>query len=358
VRRIGLLLVGLAFLIVPGQALAALQITSPQSSAAVRSNQSLTVAWTGDGDTAANGDHLSYLLFTGAFWSVRIDLNHDAIAAHSLVFAPNDTIATFRASHSDVQAVSTTPASADSIMLPPDTYAIDLYVLDGTGGTFARASAVQLSIQDRCAPGTYSADGWPPCTLAEPGHYVFNGGATSETPCDPGMFAAEAGDFECHDAPPGSYIDVPGATEALLCDFGTYQPRGGQRTCVDSPPNAYVDTRGATTYSDCPAGATSPPASTSADACISDAMASHGKTPCSVAKHHVITAACVARQLGIGRTRSVRLRLGLSRRVQVACAMRGHRIIGTAPGACRVRLVVARHGVKTRTYRAVVTIHA
>ena len=169
-KRLGFALVGLILLLVPGDALASLTLTSPADSTSLHANQTLTVSWTPDGDATANDAAPSYLLFTGTYWTTRITLNQAGIRAHSFSFRPNETVASLLANDGpNVLAAAVTPPIGSDYVLPGGVYAIDLFILDGTGGVHDRASAVGLNVVDQCGVGTYSLDGWPPCTQATPG---------------------------------------------------------------------------------------------------------------------------------------------------------------------------------------------
>lgn len=366
-RRLVALLIGLAFLVVPAQALAALAITSPLPSATYHSDESLTVSWNADGDSAANNVHTSYLLFTGASWSVTINLSDTAIAAHTIVFKPSDTVVAFRAANPNVTSVTSTPLPS-SRMLPADTYAIDLFILNTSGNTAARASTVLLSIVDQCAAGSYSADGWPSCTQTTRGHYASTPGSTVQLPCQPGTFAATVGNSTCFGVPPGTYAPESGAETPTDCAVGTYQDEPGQIRCKTPPAGTFVAVAGALSTTPCPQGTTSPAGSVSATACVGSetgqrtdagSAASTKITPaCVVARGTFVTGACVAGQLGVSIAKPITVRLALPRGSQTACVVRHNRIRGVKAGSCRVVVVVVKPGTKPKTYRATVTIGA
>ena len=366
-KRLGFALVGLILLLVPGDALASLTLTSPADSTSLHANQTLTVSWTPDGDATANDAAPSYLLFTGTYWTTRITLNQAGIRAHSFSFRPNETVASLLANHGpNVLAAAVTPPIGSDYVLPGGVYAIDLFILDGTGGVHDRASAVGLNVVDQCGVGTYSLDGWPPCTQATPGHYVFTGGSTNQLPCAPGTFVGIFGNYTCDLAPPGGYVPIAAATAPTDCSAGTYQDEPGQIACKTAPAGSFVATTGATAAIPCPAGASSPPGSTAASACVTPptvartdtASATPAAPSCVIAGGKSVTAACVARQLGISIAKPTTSRLALPSGKQAACVVRRKRIIGSATGSCRVLLVVAKPGSMPKTYRATVIISA
>jgi len=367
VRRLVGLLIGLAFLLVPGQALAALAMTNPAPSTTIRSNQSLTVSWNADGDASANNVHPSYLLFTGAFWTVQINLNRNAVIAHTLVFKPNDTATAFRGVNTNATSVVITPAQS-SLMLPADTYAVELFILNSVGGIAARAGTVQLAIEDQCDVGTYSSDGWPPCTLATAGHYVSTSGSTSQFDCAPGTFAGTLASRVCYDVPPGTYASGPAATVPTDCGVGSYQDVPGQTLCKGAPSGSFVAVIGAVSATPCPPGTTSPAGSISVAACVGSetsqridavsAAPTATTTVCVVALGTIVRSACVAGQLGISIAKPTSAHLVLARGKQSVCVIRSGRIRGTKVGSCRVVLVVIKPGSRPKTYRATVTIGA
>lgn len=126
----------------------------------------------------------------------------------------------------------------------------------------------------QCVAGTYSANGFAPCTNATPGNYVPNVGATSaipaslghfvagsaataEQPCVAGSYAPTTGASSCTLASAGSYVATAAASVQLPCNAGRYSAVAGMIACTPASVNFYVPTTGATAQIPCPLGATS-----------------------------------------------------------------------------------------------------
>ncbi len=105
-----------------------------------------------------------------------------------------------------------------------------------------------------CSPGSYSATGSIPCTLAPAGSYVSATGATSATLCPAGTFSGSAGAIACTAAPAGSYASGTGNTSATLCPAGTYTNFTGASACISAPAGSYAAGAGNTSAALCPAG--------------------------------------------------------------------------------------------------------
>ncbi len=81
-----------------------------------------------------------------------------------------------------------------------------------------------------CVPGTYSQTGAVPCTDAEPGHFVSAFGATEQTACPLGSFAADAQSTSCQPAPKGYFVNATGASTATKCATGLTTELSGARS--------------------------------------------------------------------------------------------------------------------------------
>ena len=55
----------------------------------------------------------------------------------------------------------------------------------------------RVIVRRECEPGSYSSIGFSPCTLAEPGFFVEDAGATSQAPCPAGTTSLGAGAASC-----------------------------------------------------------------------------------------------------------------------------------------------------------------
>lgn len=369
-RRVIGLLIAFAALVVPAQALAVETVTFA-GVAPDRYTANFSFAWSFSNTPVVNGaasGHASTLTFYDGFSHGNdhiIYLKDAAAIAASVTFAGTATAANLNAMTSVVQATSGLFGS--ETLLRAATWTVTLETFDSNGVRTAIGTSAPFTVYGYCEVGTYSASGWGPgCIFARAGYYVYNAGETTETPCEPGTFQPNTGSMSCIDSLPGTYIDHRSAVSGDACARGTYQPGFRQTSCIDAPANTYVDALGATAYTDCPAGTTSPPASTSASACVaptsaSDSAASAGTTrspTCTVTRGQIVTAACVARQLGISIARPKRSRLSLAPRRQAACAVKRRTIRGVSAGSCSVILVVTAPAAMPKTYRATVTISA
>ena len=105
-----------------------------------------------------------------------------------------------------------------------------------------------------CSAGTYSTNGYLPCTAAPAGSYVPTTGSTSATLCPPGTYSATSGAVVCTQAPAGSYDSGTGNTSASLCAIGYYSSSPGSSACTPAPAGSYVPTSGSSSATLCPPG--------------------------------------------------------------------------------------------------------
>ena len=105
-----------------------------------------------------------------------------------------------------------------------------------------------------CSAGTYSTNGYLPCTAAPAGSYVPTTGSTSATLCPPGTYSATSGAVVCTQAPAGSYDSGTGNTSASLCAVGYYSSLPGSSACTPAPAGSYVPTSGSSSATLCPPG--------------------------------------------------------------------------------------------------------
>ena len=281
----------------------------------------------------------------------------------------------------------------DGPFLPAGTYHMTMTVFDPLNvGAFEIRLVSNIRIIGLCIPSTYSSDGYEPCTAASPGHYVDTPGATSELPCEPGLFMNLAGAWRCVDsprgyfvagfgatladpcpagsyqpepgqiacllAPAGSFAAVAGAEQATLCAAGSYQPQAGQVDCLLAPENTYVDSSPPVSIATCPDGTTSEQGSASLADCIDRQvlMDKSVRPPCRVAMRRVISAPCVAKSLNVSLVGARAVVLRLVGTKQASCRAVSGRIKTIAAGSCKVVLVVRpKHG-QAVTHRASVTV--
>ena len=193
---------------------------------------------------------------------------------------------------------------------PDETFFVNL--LNPVNATISDSQGLGTILNDdvqaQCLPGSFSADGFEPCTPASPGHFVGVAGAISESECPVGFFQPLSGQISCNPAslghyvptpaaiaetpaspghyvdvtasqtqtpcgpgtyntntgstsssacilaPPGSFATGPGASFATHCSLGTFSSVAGSIVCTDAPAGSFVDMIGATTSTQCPVG--------------------------------------------------------------------------------------------------------
>jgi alpha-tubulin suppressor-like RCC1 family protein len=140
-----------------------------------------------------------------------------------------------------------------------------------TTGTITVSCNVAATFIARCVPGSFSATGNAPCTLASPGSFVSTTGATSQTLCAVGTFSSTAGATACTPASPGNYVPATGATAQIPasagsfvanagasaqtpCATGSFSASPGATACTPASPGSFVATLGATSQTLCAAG--------------------------------------------------------------------------------------------------------
>ena len=90
-----------------------------------------------------------------------------------------------------------------------------------------------------CSPGTYSTNGYLPCTTAPAGYYDAGPGNTTATPCAQGTYSATAGRAACTPADPGYFVPGSGSSAETICPAGTYTGTQGNTGCTLAPVGSY-----------------------------------------------------------------------------------------------------------------------
>jgi hypothetical protein len=163
--------------------------------------------------------------------------------------------------------------------------------------TFPAATSAPLKMEwappSPCASGYYSTTGLEPCTEANPGSYVGENGATSETLCSAGTFQANSHSEGCDPAGLGNFVAGEGATAEQECPAGYYAETTGRNTCLEAAAGHYDAGTGNATATPCAAGTyDSEAGSTSSAACQSapaGAFSSEGATeptPCAAGTYN------------------------------------------------------------------------
>jgi len=127
-----------------------------------------------------------------------------------------------------------------------------LFVLLGTFGGEARAAEAPT-----CTAGDYLKDGV--CVPADPGHFVADGGAVTQTRCAVGRYQDEPGQTSCKVIPLGSggaggQPDGTGSTSVALCEAGTFRGAADTTGCTAASVGYFVATAGAQSATICPVG--------------------------------------------------------------------------------------------------------
>jgi hypothetical protein len=105
-------------------------------------------------------------------------------------------------------------------------FGFTVQVTDADNVSVSKAYSMNIAGGELCAPGSLSATGATPCTLAPAGYYANGTGNTSATPCAAGSFSSAAGASVCTLAPAGYYAAGLGNTSATRCPPGTTSAAG------------------------------------------------------------------------------------------------------------------------------------
>lgn len=220
------------------------------------------------------------LLFEGeTTGTTTITLTNASAGQHAVIINPADPI-----EHPSEVASSSPPK------LKSDKYKVKLLYNDFLFNPAASSNSVGLTIERRCTPGHFSAEGGEaPCQPAAPGHYAPGTGATSEFECVAGTYSASSAAASCLPSPAGSYAPAAsanptpcpagthdpdiqsttaaackandpgswseeGAAEATLCEPGTFAAAPSSLVCLPAEPGHFVEDQGATSQRPCAAG--------------------------------------------------------------------------------------------------------
>jgi hypothetical protein len=104
-------------------------------------------------------------------------------------------------------------------------------------GIFPAATSAPLKMEwvfpSPCTSGYYSATGLEPCVEADPGSYVAESGATSETLCSEGAYQPDSHSERCNPSELGHYVEGKGATSQTACEAGTFDAGSGSTLATD-----------------------------------------------------------------------------------------------------------------------------
>ena len=123
-------------------------------------------------------------------------------------------------------------------------------IVDDAWGQLNTASSddptVAYTFAIPCSAGSWSATGYMPCQLADPGYFVSGTQATSESPCAAGTYSSSSGATACTNTPAGTFIASMGAiAPGGSCSAGTYSAAGAS-ACTNTPAGTFIPGNGAT----------------------------------------------------------------------------------------------------------------
>ncbi|MGD1050095.1 MAG: hypothetical protein ABR947_03390 [Solirubrobacteraceae bacterium] len=123
-------------------------------------------------------------------------------------------------------------------------------IVDDAWGQLNTASSddptVAYTFAIPCSAGSWSATGYMPCQLADPGYFVSGTQATSESPCAAGTYSSSSGATACTNTPAGTFIASMGAiAPGGSCLAGTYSAAGAS-ACTNTPAGTFIPGNGAT----------------------------------------------------------------------------------------------------------------
>jgi len=185
---------------------------------------------------ASTNANLSALTLSAGVLAPIFDVNTTAYTANvANGVASVDITATtdHGAATMTVNGVATVSGAARTVALAVGANAIPVVVTAEDGVTdktytvtVTRAAAaapapVFTPAPTQCPPGSHSASGFTPCTVAPAGSFAAGPGATSATLCAPGSFSNVAGAATCQLAPLNTFVATDGATSATACPAGT-----------------------------------------------------------------------------------------------------------------------------------------
>jgi Tyrosine-protein kinase ephrin type A/B receptor-like len=142
-----------------------------------------------------------------------------------------------------------------------------------TAAAGVNLKGIDLAPATACAPGSFSASGFAPCTPCAAGSSQSLSGQTSCPPCAAGSSQSLSGQTACAACAAGLYQNLSGQTACLSCAAGFYQSMTGQDMCVACSPGSFADASGATMCLQCLAGSAAPDAASIAcTACAGDTV--------------------------------------------------------------------------------------
>lgn len=116
--------------------------------------------------------------------------------------------------------------------MPDGTYSVSISYRSATGGPKATVSATGVVFRSKCAPGTFSATGFVPCTTAGSGSFQNLYGATAAINCQAGTYQPNTRAITCLDAAINHFVPVQGSPVQIPCSTGTHAPDVRATSCI------------------------------------------------------------------------------------------------------------------------------
>lgn len=231
-------------------------------------------------------------------------------------------------------AVATEIAGAanSTARMPDGTYTVSISYRSAIGGPKANATATSVVFRSKCAPGTFSASGFIPCTTAASGSFQTLYGATASIDCPAGTYQPNTRAVTCIDAAINHFVPVQGSPIQIPCPTGTHSPNVRSTSCIaltqsePAPPSTPTTTPPTSSVP-----TTTPTFSTGANNDIALRI--------SVRQSDVLQRLNMA--VPRGGTVSMTSRTGR------VCQVARSRVIATATGTCRVAVTVTVKKKKT-----------
>jgi len=250
-----------------------------------------------------------------------------------------------------VSAVTTEIAGVanSTARMPDGTYTVSISYRSAIGGPKVTASASSVVFRSKCAPGTFSATGFMPCTTTGAGSFQNLYGATTAINCQAGMYQPNTRATTCLDAAINHFVPVQGSPIQIPCSAGTHAPAVRATSCnallqsnpttpvappIVAPPitatPSTTDTSTPTTTTPVP-----PPATRSEDV----------KTAENIKLVISVNQASILRQLNITVPKGGKV--AMASRTAKVCRVSRARVIAISPGTCRVTVSVTNKKKKS-----------
>ena len=231
-------------------------------------------------------------------------------------------------------AVTTEIAGAanSTARMPDGTYTVSISYRSAIGGPKANATATSVVLRSKCAPGTFSASGFIPCTTAASGSFQTLYGATASIDCPAGTYQPNTRAVTCLDAAINHFVPVQGSPIQIPCPTGTHSPSVRSTSCI------------ALTQSD-PAPPSTPTTSPPTSSVPTTTPTFSTGANNDIALRISVRQSDVLQRLNMAVPRGGRV--SMTSRTGRVCQVARSRVIATATGTCRVAVTVTVQKKKT-----------